>query len=249
MRAAASATSRSSAWRSSGCSSVLAALASGAGRAATRSSMRVHGEQRRRCNPVRAMRQGDTSPACTSGDVTPKLSSAECRAARRGRHAKPSAAAGPRRRLLRGDEAERLQVFADERAQMLQVVAPKQAARAIAAGERLGAHHVGKIGVGMRPDPAAGPRARPDRAADARTCPAFRAADSSARHLAPEDASSPARGRHRSSEVTGSKPYGWRPARMHGKRPRRAHVRQKVIARPRESFDGQARAVRRRSYW
>jgi hypothetical protein len=51
--------------------------------------------------------------------------------------------------LLRGDEPERLQILADERAQMLQVVAPKQAARTIAAGERLGAHYVGKIRVGI----------------------------------------------------------------------------------------------------
>ena len=73
---------------------------------------------------------------------------------RRGRHTRtpwdPKAlqrAGGDRIRC--GDESHRLQILADERAQVLQVMATEHIPYTVRSGERFGTHHVGEIRVGI----------------------------------------------------------------------------------------------------
>ena len=70
-----------------------------------------------------------------------------------------------RQRIVRRDEAGRLQVLAQEGAQVLQIVAAQHGAGAVAAGERIHAHDVGEIGIGRGRRSAA----HAERVADART--------------------------------------------------------------------------------
>ncbi len=60
--------------------------------------------------------------------------------------------------VLGGDETLGLQVLAQEGAQVLQIVAPHNRAEAVTAGDPVGLHDVGEVGVGIRWRTSAQPR-------------------------------------------------------------------------------------------
>ena len=126
---------------------------------------------------------------------------------------------------------------------MLQVVPAEQRARAVAAGERVAAHHVGQVGIGVG---AAADRAdigqarAPDVVAQHRAagCQAQVAAQARLRRLAAAPS--------RPSSVTGSTPYGWRRSAAR-QRAGACTCADEVLARPVDALGRQAGAAGSRS--
>ena len=111
-----------------------------------------------------------------------------------------------------------LQVLPDELAQVLQIVTPEQRARAVAVRQCVGSHDVGEVGVRVRRVVR-----RPRRATSfkrERQTLSRRLIRKALSHMSGAlTASSPARGRQKSSDVTGKTPYGCLPQRNGGNGP------------------------------
>ena len=149
-RAAASAISRSSAWRSSVCSRlVLAPVASAAGRAGDQGVDADDTKQRRDVVGLEQLPRRHFAVLHERGlEREGQLGEGRRGHAGTPRDSQPLQHT-PGERVLRCDESGRLQILADERAQVLQVVAAEEVAYAIGAGKRFGAHHVGEIRIGI----------------------------------------------------------------------------------------------------